>query len=250
MYDKSLLEEIKNAFSLIKDEECCGLIVKNNNLYKFIFCKNISNNKTNNFAIHPRDYLKASKMGEIDCCVHSHIKDGSFSTEDINNSFNNNLNYLLYNVKTDKFYFFDLAKYKSYEKYLNLDFKLGKNDCANLICDFYKYQLNVDIPVRPITKGCNSYEDLKKENLHIWDEGLYKNNIDMFHIFKPKTFEDFKPFDIIVFNHPKDKIPVHGAIYIDNELILHQMQDSTSRIERMRKGHFKFINYAARYKNF
>jgi proteasome lid subunit RPN8/RPN11 len=248
MYDAPLLEEIKASFSLKKEEESCGLIIKNNDSYQFIPCKNTAKDRVNNFIIDPLDYLKASRIGDIDCCVHSHIKDVSFSNEDINNSFNNNLNYLLYNIKKDRFYFFDIKKYRSYQKYTNLDFRLGKSDCASLIYDFYKQHLNIEVPTRPIIGDCNSYEELKNKNLHIWNDNLYKDNINMFYIFKPKTFEDLKAFDIIVFDHPKEKIPVHGAIYIDNELILHQMQESPSRIETMRKGHFKFINYAARYK--
>jgi len=249
MYDQLLLDDIKQIFLKKKDEESCGLVVLNNSFFQFVACENIAKDKVNNFIIDPRDYLKASKIGTIDSCVHSHIKDLSFSIEDINCSFNNNLNYLLYNIKRDKFYFFDLKKYKLYQEYINLDFKLGKNDCAHLIYNFYKKHLNIEIPTRPMTENCSSYEELKKRNLHVWDEKLYKNNTEMFHIFKPKSFEDLKSYDIIVFNHPKEKIPVHGAVYIDNELMLHQKQDSISIIERIRKGHFKFINYAARHKS-
>lgn len=248
MYDQRLIDEIKQIFLNRRDEESCGLIVFSDNSFRFIPCKNIAKDKINNFIIDPKDYLQASKIGTIDSCVHSHVKDSSFSIEDINNSFNNNLNYLLYNIKRDKFYFFDINKYKLYKDYVNLDFKLGKNDCANLIYHFYKNHLNIEVPIRPITENLSSYKELKQKNLHVWDGPLYKENIEMFHIFKPKNFEDLKPFDIIVFNDIKEKVPAHGAIYIDNELMLHQMHDSPSRIERMRKGHFKFINYAARYK--
>jgi len=248
MYDKILLDEIKAIFSQEKGQESCGLIVFNNNSFQFINCRNIAQDKINNFSIDPLDYLKASRLGTIHSCVHSHIKDLSFSIQDVNNSFNNNLNYLLYNVKRDKFYFFDVLKYKSYEKYLNLNFKLGENDCANLICNFYKQHLNIEIPNKPIIKDCHSYEELKNRNLHVWNKAMYLDNINIFDIFKPKNFEDLNLFDIIIFNHPKDNVPVHCALYIDNELILHQMENSISRIETMRKGHFKFINCAARYK--
>jgi len=248
MYNAELLDQIKKYFLTKKDEELCGLIIKMNNDSKFIECQNISKDKTKNFAINPLDYLMASEIGEIDCCVHSHPRDNTFSIKDINNSIKHNINYLLYNIKKDKFYFFDIEKYKIYIKYINLSFKLGYQDCATLIYNFFKNELGICLPIPPNSFGVLNYQDLKNKNLHIWNLNDYKDNVELFNIIYPKNYEDLKLYDIIIYNDSK-KNPVHGAIYLENELILHQMQNTNSRIEGMRKAHFKFINHVARYKN-
>lgn len=247
--EESLFQEIKNYFLLDKTSERCGLITKKNNSFLFIPSENISKNKVENFSISPRDYLKAADHGKVIGCVHSHLKDRSFSLSDINNSFKHNMIYILYNIKKDKFYFFDPEQYKKYKKYINLDFELGKNDCANIIYNFYKNELNFSKDINmPDLNIFGNYENLKNKNLHIWDKEIYKKNCNYFRIFKPSSFDELMPFDIIVFNDISKK-PVHAAIYLGEELILHQTVGYPSRIEGLRKFHLRFISYVARLKN-
>lgn len=244
-----LLNEIKKYFLEDQKVERCGLLVDNNNNLLFIPSLNISNKKDKNFTINPETYLLASQYGKIVACCHSHVKDSSFSATDIINSFKHNISYILYNIKKDKFYIFDPKEYKKYEKYINLNFELGKNDCANIINNFYKQELkftkNIEMP-----DLCNigTYDNLKNKNLHIWDKEIYKNNCEHFNLFNIKSFDELKPYDIIVFNDISKK-PVHAAIYLGEELILHQTAGYPSRIEGLRKFHLKFISYVARLKN-
>ena len=94
-----ILDEIKCFFLKNKNEENCGLLVQKDQKYQFIKCINTSKDKKNNFSISPVDYIKAKSIGNIIYCCHSHLKNGSFSNQDITNSFNNKINYLLYNLK-------------------------------------------------------------------------------------------------------------------------------------------------------
>ena len=48
--------------------ESCGIVV--NDVY--YPCKNISDTPKDNFAIHPKDFLKARSHGKIQYIVHSH----------------------------------------------------------------------------------------------------------------------------------------------------------------------------------
>jgi len=242
-----ILDEIKCFFLKNKNEENCGLLVQKDQKYQFIKCINTSKDKKNNFSISPVDYIKAKSIGNIIYCCHSHLKNGSFSNQDITNSFNNKINYLLYNLKEDKFYYFDIIKYDKYKKYLNLEFELGKNDCGNLIYNFYKNELNIEVPTKPIF-NTKCYIELKNNNLHIWDKKIYNKNCDLFDCINFKSFENLKEYDILLFND-KNKIPVHGAIYLGQNLILHQMYENPSRIESLKKGHIKYIFCIFRYKN-
>jgi len=243
-----ILNEIKSLFLENKNEESCGLLIKKNQEYKFIRCNNTSEDKKNNFSISPIDYIKAKSFGDIAYCCHSHLKNGSFSNQDVTNSFNNKINYLLYNIKEDKFYFFDIEKYEKYRKYLNLDFKLGKNDCSNLIYNFYKNELNIEAPIKPIF-NTESYIELKNNNLHIWDKKIYNKNYQLFDSIDFKSFDNLNEYDILVFND-KNKNPTHGAIYLGQNLILHQMYECPSRIESLKKGHTKYIFGIFRHKNY
>lgn len=246
--DNYILNEIKNFFLKRNEEESCGLIVCSNGVNKFIPCQNSAQDKKNNFLINPLDYINAKSQGNIIYCCHSHFKRGSFSNEDITNSFKNKINYLLYNIKQDKFYFFNIEKYSKYRKYINLKFELGKNDCGNLIYNFYKEELKIEAPIKPIF-SVNSYEELKKSNLHIWDKKIYYRNLELFYILENKEFENLQEYDIMIFND-KNNIPIHGAMYIGQDLILHQMYESPSRIESLKKGYLKYVSDIFRYKNY
>lgn len=246
--EKEVFPIIKDYFLLDKKFERCGLLVKNKEKYTFFPCNNISKDKYKSFSIDPKDYLVAKSAGEMIACCHSHVKDASFSATDILRSFQHNISYILYNIKKDKFYLFDPKQYDKYKKYLNLDFRLGQNDCGNIIYNFFKNELKFskDI-VMPDFTGIQEYKDLKNKNLHLWDKDIYKNNMIYFDTFKPKSFEDLQINDIIIFND-FEKQPIHAAIYIGEELILHQTVGSPSKIEGLRKAHIKFIDYVARLK--
>tara|TARA_R100000353_G_scaffold44637_2_gene35858 strand:- start:737 stop:1042 length:306 start_codon:yes stop_codon:yes gene_type:complete len=58
--------------------ESCGIVV--NDVY--YPCNNISDTPENNFAIHPKDFLKARSKGYLQYIVHSHPKGGNASEPD------------------------------------------------------------------------------------------------------------------------------------------------------------------------
>ena len=61
-------------------KESCGIVV--NNIY--YHCNNISDTQEDNFAIHPKDFLKARSKGKLQYIVHSHPAGGLASKTDIN----------------------------------------------------------------------------------------------------------------------------------------------------------------------
>ena len=71
-------------------------------------CKNYSENPNHHFSISPREYLKASKLGDFKAVYHSHPQgEAKFSPYDIHVSQSMNLNFILYHNSTDEFLFFD-----------------------------------------------------------------------------------------------------------------------------------------------
>ena len=59
-------------------KEACGIVV--NDIY--YRCINISDTPEDNFAIHPKDFLKARSKGKLQYIVHSHPKGGNASKPD------------------------------------------------------------------------------------------------------------------------------------------------------------------------
>jgi len=251
MENKFLIDAKKHALANIY-QEICGLIINVDDNLEYFACKNAALKKINNFSIDPIDYLKAEAKGKIVGCFHSHIKDASFSFRDIINSFAHNITYYLYNLKKDKFYIFDPEQNQKYFKYLNLQYENGVQDCHILLKNFYfnELNLNIDIKNTPERKGIR-YEDLKENKEHMWSLDKYQDEYirNGFEIFFPKKIEDLKVFDVLVLAGFEKGIPTHGALFLENDMILHQRYNFISTLESFRKAHFKYIVYCLRHKS-
>jgi proteasome lid subunit RPN8/RPN11 len=253
LMENDFLIQAKEHALKYKKEEACGLVVQVENNKIFLKSKNISLSKMESFAIDPLCYLYAKQYGDIIGCFHSHIKNLSFSFHDIVNSFKHNLVYYLYNIKSDKFYIFDPKEKECYKKYINRPYELGVTDCETLIVDFYKNELDLDISLKNSPKRIGlSYNDLKTVNEHAWSLEKYESEYHRvgFEVLNPKTIKDLKIYDIIVFTGFEENIPTHGALLLENDLILHQRYNFISTLESFRKGHSRYISYILRHKKY
>ena len=59
-------------------KESCGIVVDD----IYYPCNNISDTPKDNFAIHPKDFLKARSQGKLQYIVHSHPEGGDASEPD------------------------------------------------------------------------------------------------------------------------------------------------------------------------
>jgi proteasome lid subunit RPN8/RPN11 len=59
-------------------KESCGIVVND----KYYPCNNISDTPEDNFAIHPKDFLKARLKGTLQYVIHSHPEGGNASEQD------------------------------------------------------------------------------------------------------------------------------------------------------------------------
>jgi proteasome lid subunit RPN8/RPN11 len=92
---------IKEECSKRPTEESCGIIFFAKKA-KVLPCYNWAEDKDISFKIHPKDYLRASKRGEIFGIYHSHITiDESFSEKDIRCAEELMLPYFVYSLKSD-----------------------------------------------------------------------------------------------------------------------------------------------------
>jgi len=244
-FEQDILDKIRRHCLLKPNQESCGLIYNVDNQDKVYFCKNISSNHKKNFLIDPEDYRFCSIKGEVLCCYHSHINNRGFSYEDIYNSLKSEIPYLLYNLKQDEFFFFDPIKDQTYKKYIGLDYKNGVNDCWSTIERYISEELKIPIAdpeskrsEKPDENLSWAYEDRK--------EWMKKMNLEKII---PNSIKDLKENDILVLKSLNEKIPTSGAILLKNKLILHQRDHDISKIECLRKAHFKMICYIGRFKS-
>jgi proteasome lid subunit RPN8/RPN11 len=85
--------------------ECCGLIISQEEKTDVIRCENAAENPRVNFRIRGKDYLKGSSAGKIVAYYHSHPEDnvGVFSPADKAASEGHGIPIILFSMKNHKF---------------------------------------------------------------------------------------------------------------------------------------------------
>lgn len=99
---EAVLSECRKYALSFDAEECCGILINNNNNKELIFkpCDNISSNKQSFFVINPLDMI----YDNIEYVFHSHWQvDEQPSFSDIKSSDELCIPFLIYSSLTDKF---------------------------------------------------------------------------------------------------------------------------------------------------
>ena len=153
-----------------------------------------------------------------------------------------NIKYILYCIKTDKFkeYFPNTEN----NFYVGRPFKIGKNDCFSLIRDYYKKELMTDI------SDCKRDKDWYIGHKDLFKEIYSLNKNDWIKIFVgPPEIYKMNKHDEIVFKFKETGRECHIAVYLGNNMMLHQKQDRYSTIEKYSGSYQRRTAYVARHKN-
>jgi proteasome lid subunit RPN8/RPN11 len=223
-------DEIKKEALKSVPDECCGLIVDISGSLIVHPCRNISYNKTVHAVLNPMDYVHAAKSGEIVGYYHSHESKGVSFLDNLT-AFNHDVYSIVYSWGSDKFYVIE----PKLEEYLNVDFKIGENDCLELVKKYYKNRKNIDI------SSYNRDENWSKQNPNMILENYQKEG------FISIDLKDIKEDDIILFNI--DNIPSHLAIYVGNDFLLHHPRNNKSVISELTEALKRRICLILRHKN-
>ena len=119
-----------------------------------------------------------------------------------------------------------------YQSLLGRQWHYGVFDCFTLIRDFFKLQ-GIDLPdfERPSDlETCDSI--FLKQAEHIG--------------FKPVSYENRRPGDVLIMRFGT-KEPMHAAILLPDERVLHQRQDSLSAIEPLGRYYVSKVAAVFRY---
>lgn len=100
----NILEQIKTYCRKNSNIECCGVVHCQNEQLLFLECENISNNAAHNFVIDPVILIDY----DVQYVVHSHIIGSSQpSINDVRNSDESCIPYLIYSLRDDDFYLYE-----------------------------------------------------------------------------------------------------------------------------------------------
>jgi len=232
-----ILTDIRNHALNDKPSECCGLIIKNDNDYKSIACKNIAYIKTGMAILDSFDYICASNLGDIVGHYHSQPKDPPSLLDNFTAN-NHNIHSIVYTWETNKFYIIE-PKLKNY---LDKNFKIPESDCVTLVVDYYKIEKNINVTDYRMTNRGFRYvsDNLILESFK--KQGFYEVNRD-----------DIRKDDVLlcsscVGSENKNGNISHIGIYLENDLILHHPLNMKSCIEYMTPKFKKTIILAMRHK--
>ena len=226
-------DEIKNSFKefskLNLPNESCGLITRFNDKLQLVKCRNSSERKFKRFSINPIDYIKASKTGKIVSIIHSHVNQNKyFSIIDKTISEELKLNNILYHVLSDSFIEYVPNGYLN--DYLGRIFKWGENDCLSLVVDYYQKELGIKI---------GDVFKLRRKDFFIREREAFERE-EYLQTIKDEGFialsknSEFQIHDIIFMKeYESSSFPSHLAVIVDDDLILHQIRNSLSIIEKL-----------------
>tara|TARA_Y100000401_G_C8305785_1_gene216848 strand:+ start:316 stop:1014 length:699 start_codon:yes stop_codon:yes gene_type:complete len=194
--------------------ECVGLLINKRGKTFYLPCKNLSNN-FDSFILNPKDYLNATKLGEVIAVVHSHPKTPPIASQaDKVSCEQSNLPWYIINPKTEQWGYIEPCGYKA--PILGRQYVWGITDCWSLIVDWYKEEKGIELL------------DYERPTII---EDFYKNPV----------FEKYLPsrgFRLLKPNEPLENGDVlamsilgnglnHVAIFIDGD-VLHHLSDRLS----------------------
>ena len=133
---KAVLAHAEQCYPL----ECCGVIVGK----EYISCRNIAEDK-NQFEVHHEDLARAEDLGEIQAYVHSHPDASARASElDLHQIELHEKPWVICAYPDVEFQVYEPRGYRA--PLVGRNFHHGWQDCYSLVRDFYKRELDIDIP--------------------------------------------------------------------------------------------------------
>ena len=213
-------KQIKDLSRKNPNEETCGFLVLNELMEVVVVpAVNTHKDKKKYFKIDSQAFLDIEKRYKIIAIFHSHPTSSEKpSAFDLNSSDELCIPFLIYSLKTDKFFLHFPNSYEAMDIRGRIYIK-DIHECTCLVKDYYKKELNIDISSW-IKNYCIPEEPKKANTL------LYK-------VFKKNLVEpedQLKKHDIIVFRFSKDRM-MHAGIYLGNEEFIHQRANQLSSVD-------------------
>lgn len=219
-------KEIKE-FALARiPNESGGLIVNTSEQYLLINCENMSPTPEGHYLIDQVDITKAKQKGEIVAFWHSQPNDSAEPSEgDKLVAERYNIDAIIYSPKDDQFSFYQPIGYEA--PYIGRTFYFGLQDCFQLVIDYYKRELNIEIPY-PVDQiflhiKPEEWESHPQNNPH---NPFIKNYLEANGFYEVSG----KPqkYDVMVFRLGKIVAPCHLGLYLGQDTMIHHSFEAES----------------------
>ena len=217
MMDLSKKDIFEHALKEMPRESCGLLLTLANGKERYFPCANISN-EIEHFTINPRDYLRAKELGTITAIVHSHpYRPAEPSDVDRVSCERTGLPWHIVSVPHGIFAYLEPSGYEA--PYIGRTWCHGTLDCYALVRDWYKREMNIDLPEFQRT------EEWWNHGKNYYVENFEKNG------FVRIEKKDMQYGDGLLIQHGSD-VPNHAAIYIgkvhNQDTILHHVYGRNS----------------------
>lgn len=203
--NEQVIDAIRAHAALEAPRECCGVVIMLNDEPAYIPCRNQSS-LLDQFNLHPEDYADAADRGEIVAIAHSHVFQSPEPTQpDLIGCESSGLPWIIVNYPVGTVVQIEPSGYVA--PLIGRTFHAGILDCYTLIRDYYKQELQIDLP--------------EYERPHGWEdrgENLYGDNFAGAGFVEVDTIEKH---DVLLMKISASVID-HGAVYIgDNTILQH-----------------------------
>lgn len=207
-------DALKHAKEVFPDESC-GLVIIFKGKERYIPCRNIAKYPENGFKLHPLDYAAAEDLGEVVKVVHSHPYTKPEPSEgDKVILATETLPWIIVNPQTNAYTETFPTKYEL--PFVGRKFVPGIIDCYSLVRDYYKKELNIEIP------------DFEREDFW-WQDGqdLYRDNFEKAGFHKVDTLQKHDGIIMLL----ASSVPNHAGVYLGDNKVLHHVQHRLSSID-------------------
>jgi|13_taG_2_1085334.scaffolds.fasta_scaffold05509_4 proteasome lid subunit RPN8/RPN11 len=245
MIEENIKQKIKHHALAENPRECCGVVVSQQPQSLVFECRNVSDTPKKTFSLSPVDYLHASRKGKIKAIYHSHPNENkTFSNYDILNSQSHQLDYVLYNIPSDSFSFFDYKKNKTF--IYNKPFKTQTADCYSLVKEYYQ-KLDINLLDE---QNSRTNPDWHTQNPNLIEKIFKLNTSKNKHLFHQVNTNELKKHDILSFELVEGKGPIHVGVYLGDNTFTHHPRGKYPCIEPLNRTYKKRIHSIFRYEKF
>ncbi|MGV1045414.1 C40 family peptidase [Limnohabitans sp.] len=196
--------------------EACGLLIVQKGRETYIPCRNIGVG-TDQFVIHPEDYVRADRLGEIVGVFHSHPHLPADSSQaDKVACEASGLPWFIVSYPSGQWHETQPSGYMA--PLVGRAWAHGVLDCYSVIRDWYRAERGIDLP------NFDRFDEWWKRG-----QNLYLDNFGSagFEALGAVQSQDMEVGDVLLMQ-VASPVPNHAAIYLGDGLILHHLQGRLS----------------------
>jgi proteasome lid subunit RPN8/RPN11 len=226
------LEEIEKHFSTWYPKEACGVFIAVKGKKEWVACDNVSDEE-DSFVIDSKQYIAASRRGDIVGIVHSH-PDASPEPSENDKKYCNTLGIPYYIFSYPDMDLKIVQPERESKPLYGRDYEFGVNDCFEAMRD-YLASRNINIPARAAFE-----DDWWEKSLDYFTDEIIKD------YGYSKVEGNMKENDVIIFTI-NASVGNHCGVYLGDDLFFHHAENRISCRENLYPFWKKHISGVYRY---